>query len=244
MTDFVDIHVSVASRRLKGSALIDGERVGWFASRLAEFDDAVVDVAASLETGQGVRLLFAVGEDLRELFASVAKAREELEVALGARAAAVGLAGPALVASGFTQRDAAGLLGVPRPAYTSLVSPRDGEELWGKAVLGAAPADVAGDSLVLGAWVLGEDGLVVPEDSAVLVEGLRGAVERKWERAFGPVKKEESSAKTLTVEDAMALGDPVDLSSSDNSVELDPLGFGEGSDPDAEAEIASDDVDA
>ncbi len=237
MTDFVDIHVSVASRRLKGSALVDGERVGWFASRLAEFDDAVVDVAASLDEGQGVRLLFAVGEDLRELFASVAKAREELEVALGARAAAVGLAGPALVASGFTQRDAAGLLGVPRPAYTSLVSPRDGEELWGKAVLGAAPADVAGDSLVLGAWVLGEEGLVVPEDSAVLVEGLRVAVERKWERAFGPAPAPADAVDAGVEESA-------DGVESDDASELDSLGFGEGSDPDAEAEIASDDIDA
>lgn len=244
MTDFIDIHVSVVSRRLKGSALVGGEKVGWFASRLADFDDAVVDVAASLEPGQGVRLLFAVDEKLRELFASVAKARKELEEALGARAAAVGLAGPALVASGFTQRDAAGLLGVPRTAYASLVSPRDGEELWGKAVLGIAPADVAGDSLILGAWVLDEEGLVVPKDSAVLVEGLRAAVEKKWERAFGPVKKKESPAETLAAEEAMALGERIDLSSSGDSVELDPLGFGEGADPDAEADGASDGSDS
>lgn len=190
MTVFVDIRVSRFARRLQGEAVVDGAVMRWRQSRLVDFDNALVDVGEALGPGEGVRLLLETGEDVDQFFEQVRVARDELEGALSARAAAVQVAGPVLEGLGFSQADSARLLGLPKPAYIALVSPRDEDQLWGRAVLGSAPAVVDGKALVLGSWVMGEDGVLVPvAGEPVLVNGLKRAVSLAWERVFGPVEQ-------------------------------------------------------
>lgn len=190
MTVFVDIRVSRFARRLRGVAEVGGAQASWFGSRLVDFADGLVDVGSTLGAGEGVRLLLESGEDVGGFFEQVRVARDGLEGALSVRAAAVREAGPVLEGLGFSQADSARLLGLPKPAYLSLVSPRDENELWGRAVLGSAPAVVDGQALVLGSWVMGEDGVLVPvAGEPVLVSGLKRAVSLAWERVFGPAEQ-------------------------------------------------------
>lgn len=221
MTNFIDINVSVVGRRLKSAALVsEGVYVTAYADRLANFDDAVVDVATeAVGSGSGVRLVFEVSKELGEQVDSVGKARKSLEAGLSKRAEAVAAAGPALAAAGFTQHDAASLLGVPRNAYREFTAGNDGE-LWGKSVLGQEPVSVDGGVLVLGAWVVDGDQLVVHPDYPVLIEGLGSAVTRRWESLYGPFEVEDE-AEDLDIEeeevDVEAEAEPSEESVSDDA---------------------------
>lgn len=207
MTTFIDINVSRVGRRLKGVASVDGALVVSFADRLAGFADAVVNVAAELDGAEdaGVRLVFDVDASLAEAVAAVADAREVLESALIERAEAVAAAGPALTGAGFTQGDAAVLLGLHRNAYREIVlsgsSKVKGEpgadsekvavsELWGRSVLGQEPASMDAGGMVLGGWVFKGERLVVAKRFPVAVEGLALEVSRGWEKLMGPFDPE------------------------------------------------------
>lgn len=206
MTNFVDISVSKFGRRMRGVAVVAGERVKVHADRLADFGDAVVDVATEVvEAGLedwGVRLVFEVSEELAEQVASVHAARAALDKALGERAEAVGLAAAALAEAGFTQNDAAGMLGVTRTAFRDFLNPVEGEP-WGKSVLCSEPAAVASGAMVIGGWVPDEVGrLVVDKDFPVLIEGLGADVSRLWERAFGPFETPQEQDAAVEAETA------------------------------------------
>lgn len=218
MTNFIDINVSVVGRRLKSAALVaEGVYVTAYSDRLANFDDAVVDVATEVVgSGSGVRLVFEVSKELAEQVDSVGKARRSLEASLSKRAEAVAASGPALAAAGFTQHDAASLLGVPRNAYREFTAGTDGE-LWGKSVLGQEPVSVEGGVLVLGAWVSDGEQLVVHPDYPVLIEGLGAAVTRRWESLYGPFEVEDE-AEVFEIEEEDVDSEAEDDEVTDESV--------------------------
>lgn len=239
MTTFVDINVSRVGRRLKGVASVDGALLVSFADRLAGFSDAVVNVAAELAGSDdaGVRLVFDVDASLAEAVAAVADAREVLESALVERAEAVAAAGPALTGAGFTQGDAAVLLGLHRNAYREIVlsgsakGSKSGQEsdadkvsvseLWGRSVLGQEPASMDAGGMVLGGWVFKGERLVVAKKFPVAVEGLAVEVSRGWEKLMGPFEPEPVEDKPGN--DSLGESEPV----GDDSVEyegLDSLG--------------------
>lgn len=206
------IHVATTGRRLIATGKVGNVQTRYSGAALSDFDEAVADVAM-MDGVTRVELIVDAPTGLSSGLDELRAARSEIREALGRRSVAVAEAAPLLLSQGWSQRDAANLLGLSISAVRSM-SETDSEKVHGASLLGDDPVVLDGDSMTIGAWDVDGDRLVA--DGKVRVSGLGRAVQDRWVEFHGweyqPGEEPETPAsKTTDAEDSQDDADPVDV---------------------------------
>ena len=227
------IHVATTGRRLVATGKVSNVQTRYSGAALSDFDEAVADVAM-MDGVTRVELIVDAPTGLASGLDELRGAREDIREALGRRSLAVAEAAPVLLDQGWSQRDAANLLGLSISAVRSMSEPSS-EKVHGASLLGDEPVVLDGDSMTIGAWDVDGDRLIA--DGKVRVSGLARAVQDRWIEFHGwehqPGEEPETSdAKTSDSEDDAEDAGTADAESTTSAESAD-----------AEAEAEAEDAD-
>lgn len=193
--NIVEIRVSESMSRLVGIAEVDGAKTRYVEKSLADFDQDVVDVGLVSGSDVRIRLVSTGAGDIAPSLGRLTDARAAIRSALEERAEAVRESMTALEGLGWSQKDAARVLGLSQNMARSILNAEG--TVHGSSVLGDDPAVLDGDDLVVGEWVLeGTDLSTV----ACQIAGMSQRVSQLWAKANGFDKAQKKSS----TEDAKA----------------------------------------
>ena len=189
--NIVEIRVSESRSRLVGIAEVDGAKTRYVEKSLADFDQDVVDVGLVSESDVRIRLVSTGAGAIAPSLGRLTEARSAIQSALEERAEAVRESMTALEGLGWSQKDAARVLGLSQNMARSILNAEG--TVHGSSVLGDDPAVLDGDDLVVGEWVLEGTEL---STVACQIAGMSQRVSQLWAKANGLDKPQKrSSAK-------------------------------------------------
>lgn len=192
----IDIRVSESASRLVGIATVDGVKTRYVEKSLADFDQDVVDVALS-EPGATIRLMTAGTGDIAPSLNKLREARETIRTALADRESVVREAMESLETLGWSQKDAARVLGLSINMVRGMLA-EDGP-VHGSSVLGDEPSVLDGDDLVVGEWSVNGDEITT---EACQIAGMSQRVRQMWAKAKGLDTSAKASSKKAKDSDA------------------------------------------